>query len=109
MSWYDLVKVPTKDEFIDSFVRLFRLANFPVASWHSGSLQKHTVETESLLFSDLSATVQNIGRAGFIKYAALVGDAWVDLCAENVFDEERKPAIHTEGTWELTDAGASAP
>lgn len=109
VSWHDLVKVPTKDDFLNAFLRLFRLANFPVASWHSGSLQRHTTETESSLFSDLSATIQNIGRAGFIKYAAQVGDAWVDLCAENVFDEVRKPALYTEGMWSLTDAGSIGP
>lgn len=109
VSWYDLVTVPTKDDFLNAFIRLFRLANFPVASWHSGSLQRHTAETESSLFSDMSATVQNIGRAGFIKYAALVGDAWVDLCAENVFDETRKPATYTEGVWQLTDGGSIGP
>lgn len=109
VSLRDLLRVPTKNDIVDRFVGLLRLANFPVASWHSGSLQKHTVETESSLYVDLATLIQNIGYGGFIKLAAQIDDAWVDLCAENVFGEARKPAIYTQGTWRLVDSAGIGP
>ncbi len=105
----DLIKIPTKDEVLEKFVTLLRLANFPVASWHSGSFQKHTVETESSYFEDLHTSIQKIGKAGFIKLAAEIDEAWVDLCAENVFAETRKPAIYTQGAVTVSDTGGIGP
>lgn len=109
ISWNDVIKIPSKDEIVDRFVGLLRLASFPVASWHSGSFQKHTVETESDLLSDVVAYIQQIAKAGFIKYAGDISDVWVDLCAENVFAEARKPAVFTQGTIQITDAGGIGP
>lgn len=109
ISWSDIIKIPSKDDFVDGFVGLLRLASFPLASWHSGSFQKHTVETESGLLSDVVAYIQQIAKAGFIKYAGDVSDAWVDLCAENVFAESRKPAVFTQGTIQIEDTGGIGP
>lgn len=105
----DLITVPSKDDVLDTFVALLRLAGFPVASWQSGSFQRHTVETESELLADISLGIRNLGKAGFIKLAAEIDDAWVDLCAENVFAEARKAAVFTQGTIRITDAASSGP
>lgn len=107
-SWNDLVKIPSAAEFVDKFIALFRLGGFPIASWHDGSLQKHTVESESSLFSDMALAVQKLAKSGFIKYSAEIGDDWVDLCAEG-FDEVRKPAVFTQGKYRVTDAGGIGP
>lgn len=109
MAFSDLIKIPTKDEFVTTFVSLFKLGGFPIASWHSGSLHKHTVETESSIFVDLSTSIQSIAKAGLIKLAGEVADEWVDLCAENVFDEERKGAVYTKGSVTITDAEGVGP
>lgn len=107
--WNDIIKVPTRDEFVDKFVALLRLATFPVASWHSGSFQKHFVETESTMFADLSALIRNVAKGGMIRSAAEIGDEWVDLCAADFFDEVRKPAVYTQGKWRLVDAEGIGP
>lgn len=107
-SFSDLIRVPTKDEMLDTFVALLRLAGFPVAAWQSDSFQRYTTETESDLLSDLSSGIQAVAKAGFIKYAAEVDDAWVDVAAE-WFDETRKPAVFTRGTIRITDAASSGP
>lgn len=109
VSLSDLMKVLSKDDVLTSFISLLRLGGFPVASWHSGSLQRHTAETESALLSDLTEAVKNAAKGGFIKLAAEVDDDWVDLCAENVFAETRKPAVYTQGVVRLTDAASSGP
>lgn len=109
VSLADLLSIPTKDQVIDKFVGLLRLAGFPTASWQSGSFMRHTVETESELYVDLSALIQQVGKAGLIKLAAEVGDSWVDICADNVFDERRKPAVYTRGKATLTDTAGIGP
>lgn len=109
VSLVDLIPVATKEAIIDKFVAILRLAGFPTASWQSGSFLRHTVETESELYVDLSTLIQKVGKAGFIKLAAEIGDEWTDLCAENVFAETRKPAIYTQGTAVLTDTGGIGP
>lgn len=108
IAWSDIVKVATKEQIVDRFIGLLRLAGFPVASWHSGSFQKHTVETEGELFADLSLTAAKIAMTISIKKAVEIGDEWVDLCAE-FFDEERQPAVFTRGQYRLTDVGGVGP
>lgn len=108
-SFNDLIKIPSKDDVLNTFVGLLRLAGFPVSSWHSGSVLRETVESESSYFNDLHTSVQKIGKAGLIKLAAEIDDAWVDLVADNVFAEERKPAIYTQGKATLYDDGGIGP
>jgi hypothetical protein len=105
----DLIPIPTKDEVLTKFVGLLRLAGFPTASWQTTSFMRHTVEEESTLLADVVTTLQKLGKAGFIKLAAEVDDDWVDLGAENFFNETRKPAVFTQGSAKLTDAAASGP
>lgn len=107
-SFSDLLRVPTKDELLDKFVAILRIAGFPTASWDSFSFQRYTTETESDLLSDLAAGIQAVAKGGLIRYAAEVDDAWVDVAAE-WFAETRKPAVFTQGTIRLTDAAASGP
>lgn len=109
VSLTDLLPIPTKDQVLDKFVMLLRLAGFPTASWQTGAFMRHTVETESELYVDLSSLIQKVGRAGLIKLAAEVGDSWVDICADNVFAETRKPAVYTQGKATLTDTAGIGP
>jgi uncharacterized phage protein gp47/JayE len=109
VSLSDLISLPTKEQIIDKFVGILRLAGFPTASWQTTSFMRHTVEGESELYVDLATLIQQIGKGGFIKLAGEVGDSWVDLCAENVFNETRKAAIYTQGKATLTDAAGVGP
>lgn len=105
----DLIAVPTKEQILDKFVAILRLAGFPTASWQSGAFMRHTVETESELFVDISTLIQNVAKGGFIKLAGDIDDSWADLCAENVFGEVRKPAVFTQGKAIVTDAAGVGP
>lgn len=103
VSLSDIIPIPTKEQILDKFVGILRIAGFPTASWQSGAFMRHTVETESELYVDLASLIQKVGKAGLIKLAAEVSDSAVDLCAENVFDETRKPSVFTQGIAKLTD------
>jgi hypothetical protein len=109
VSLTDLLTIPTKEQVLDKFVGLLRLAGFPTASWQTTSFMRHTVETESDLFVDISTLIQKVAKGGLIKLAGDIDDSWVDLCAENVFAEARKAAIFTQGKATLTDAESSGP
>jgi len=109
VSLADLLTIPTKDQVIDKFAGLLRLAGFPVASWQTTSFMRHTVETESDLHVDLATLIQKVAKGGFIKLAVEVGDSWVDLCADNVFAEVRKGAVFTQGRAEIADTAGIGP
>ncbi len=109
VSLSDLLPIPTKDQILDKFVGLLRLAGFPTASWQVGSFMRHTTEGESELYVDLASLIQKVAKGGFIKLAPEIDDSWVDLCAENVFSETRKPAVYTQGKATLTDEGGIGP
>jgi hypothetical protein len=108
-SLFDLLRVPSKDEILDKFIALLRAQDFPVATWHSGSFEKHTVESESSILVDLYELVPIIAAGGYIKLAGAVADEWVDLIGENAFDEDRKPAIYTRGTVSVIDSAGIGP
>ncbi|RYZ63722.1 MAG: hypothetical protein EOP08_10405, partial [Proteobacteria bacterium] len=108
-SLLDLITAPTKAAILEQFIGLLRLAGFPVSSWHSGSLQKHTAETESDLLSELGTAAQKTARAPFIRLAAALGPAWVELNAYEAFDEEVKEALATQGRVTLGDGAEVGP
>lgn len=108
-SLLNLITVPTKTAFLTKFIELLRLAGFPVSSWHSGSLQKHTAETESDMLSELARAVQQIAKAPFIRLAKDLGASWVELNAYEVFDEEPKESLTTQGVVVITDVGGVGP
>lgn len=105
----DLLSRPTVDELVGKFVNFLQLAGFPVASWHSGSMPKHFVETESRILNDLAASITNIAKAQFIRMSKDVSRAWCELCAKEYFDVDVKPAIATQGVVRLVDAGGVGP
>jgi phage-related baseplate assembly protein len=105
----DLLKIPTKTEVLDQLVALARLTGFPTASWHPLSLSRHLFEAESSYLSDLTTLIGNIAKGGLIKLAGEAPAGWLDLCAENVFDEERQAAVKTVGQYTLTDTASTGP
>lgn len=58
------------------------------------------------ILADLTETIAEIAKGGFLRYAT--GD-WLTLLAANVFDLDRKLATSTIGDVVLTDLGAAGP
>lgn len=85
---------------------LLRIVGFPVASWAPSSVPRVLVEVFAEALADLSSTVSNIARGGFLS---LSENEWLTLVADEFFDVQRKPAVFTQGQALLTDAGAVGP
>ncbi|MGZ3477048.1 MAG: baseplate J/gp47 family protein [Polyangiales bacterium] len=85
---------------------LLKLAGFPVASWAPSSVPRVLVEVFSTSLADLSQTVSNIARGGFVSLAE---GEWLTLVASEFFGVERNPALFAEGRATLTDAGSAGP
>jgi phage-related baseplate assembly protein len=102
----DLLRAPSKDEVLDLLVATLRLAGFPVASWQPGSIPRTLTEAESANLADLAQTIRSIAAGGFLEYAEA---GWLDLLADGLYDERRKPSVFTQGTIRLTDAAGAGP
>ena len=92
----------TKDDAFGITLKFLRLAGFPVTSWASSSVPRVLVEVFGQALADLSATVSQIARSGFLSLAE--GD-WLTLVADEFFDVQRKPPVFARGTAVLTDTG----
>jgi hypothetical protein len=67
----------------------------------------HTLtEAESANLADLAQTIRSIAAGGFLEYAE---GGWLDLLADGLYDERRKPSVFTQGTIRLTDAAGAGP
>lgn len=106
MAISDLIKIPTADELAARWQGFLRLGGFPTGSWQPRTLLRFTVESESALLSDVSQAISDIAKSAFTKTAK---GPWLDLVAENVFDDARKPATNTVGEVLLTDVSGVGP
>lgn len=106
IAFADLIKIPTGDAFVGRFAGFLRLAGFPVGAWQPLSFKRFTVETESSLLAELADIIAEIAKGGFVRHAR---GPWLDLVAENVFADARKPALHTTGEIVLTDVAGVGP
>lgn len=101
-----LITVPTTEELIDAFAGFLSLAGFPVASWHTGTVNKHVVEEEASLMSHLSTAIVEVAKMGLLSLAT---GGWLDLLIEEFFDDARIAAVFTQGTVRFTDTGGVGP
>jgi len=92
----------TKDDVVATTLKLLKLAGFPVTSWQPSSVPRALIEVFAQSLADLSTTVSNIARSGFLSLAE---GEWLTLLADELFDVQRKPAVFTEGVATLTDGG----
>lgn len=102
----DLVSAETKAQVLDTLVGLFRLSNFPVASWQPFTIIRHLVEASSSMLSDKATLIASIAKGGLLDLAE---DDWLTLYVKSAYQEDRKPAVATRGYVTLTDANGSGP
>ena len=102
ISLSSLIVPLTKDDVLGTTLKLLKLAGFPVTSWAPSSVPRVLVEVFSQTVSDLSTTVSNLARSGFLSLAS--GD-WLTLLADELFDVQRKPAVFAQGIATLADGG----
>lgn len=102
----DLIKTPTADSWVGRFIGFFQAADFPARAWQPLSFLRWTVESESSLLAEVGAVVAEIAKG---MHARTARGGWLDLLAENLFDDARKPAVHTIGEVLLTDVAGVGP
>jgi hypothetical protein len=104
VTYDDLIQPLTSDAILSDAISVFAAAGFPAAGWTAFDEPFATLEFESRALADLSVLIAAIGRMGITSAAD--GDA-LTLHAKDVFDEDRKPALQTQGAFTLTDASGS--
>ncbi len=96
----------TSEETRDQLVQLATIAGFPATSWQSGSVPRTLFELESIPYSDLSRLIAQIASGGFLDFAE---EGWLDLCAQQLYNLTRQPAVYARGLILLTDAESVGP
>jgi uncharacterized phage protein gp47/JayE len=87
--------VPLKvDDVEAATLSTLQSMGFPVTSWISGSVARTLVRAWSRGISDLSQTVSNIAKGGYLSYAE--GD-WLTLLAKSFWNLTRIKAVATQG------------
>ena len=101
-----LMRPVTPAEVERTILSVARALGFPVTAWQSGGLGLTMVKFTARLYSDATALVANIAAGGFLGESR---NGWLTLLAKNVFDEDRKPAIYTEGLVMFTCVEGAGP
>ena len=96
----------TKDDVVKSILGLLSAARFPVTSWAPSSVPRALIEAFAQGLADLSTTIRNIARGGFLSLAE---DDWLTLVADEFFDVQRRPAVFARGTGTLSDDAGAGP
>ena len=104
VSLTSLVKVPTKDEVLNTLLKLLKLGSFPVDAWQAGTVARELVEKFALLGSDYGRMVSLLAKGGLLELAE---KDWLTMYARSAYGLTRNAAISTEGRVRLTDAGGA--
>lgn len=102
----ELLAGSTTDETLATLVALAAVAGFPAYAWQSGTVPRTFFELESVSYADLTQVIGAIASGGFVDYAE---GPWLTLRAAQGYNVQRQPAVSTQGTIRLTDAGAIGP
>lgn len=90
--------------------------SFPTADWQEGSVPRSLVKGDASALADLDTTVASLAGAAFLGTAEGLDEAddeetasWLDLLAEQRFDESRIQATFAEWTFTLEAASGIGP
>ena len=95
----ELLRIPTVEEAESTLLGLLDTLGFPTTSWQAKSWPRTTVKTVATLYVDVKTSVQAIGSGGILDYSTA---KWLTLKADGDYDNERYPAVSTEGLATLT-------
>ncbi len=106
---YDLLRLPTRDEWKSKITAFLAGSGFPVASWSKVALPRYFVETEAAMKEDQGAVVKRLASTSSIRLAKAEGPEYVEFCASDIYDEVPNPATFTQGICVVEDAGGVGP
>lgn len=102
----DLLVAPTEEEVLDTLLQYLAGFGFNSTAWQPGSAQRQFVSVFAKVIASVGGTVSMVAAFGALLTAT--GNALTKL-ADSHFNEQREPAIKTQGTVRLTNvAGIGA-
>jgi uncharacterized phage protein gp47/JayE len=102
LSFSDLITPDTKAEAWEALLAFLEAEGFSVTDWEDGSVPKTLTEGEANAYADACALIAAIAKGGYIDTAE---GPWLTLLALAFYAVPRQPAVQTQGTFVLTDAG----
>lgn len=104
VTFSQLLTPVTEAEAEELILALLEAVGFPASSWKKFRVPRTFVRLFAQLYADSRTGFTNIVKSRLLGYAT--GDALTYL-ARHFFDEERDPAVATEGVFLLTDDGGA--
>ena len=112
----DLIAARSSETLQTELLAELATEGFPTADWQAGSVPRSLVKGDAAALADLDTTVASLAGAAFLGTAAGLDDAdedeeasWLDLLAEQRFDESRVLATFAEWTLTLAASAAAGP
>ncbi len=102
----DLIDTTTQDEELTDLLAAATAEGFPVTSWQSGSVPRTLLEIDAQTNSAVRTNVSDIARGGFFDLST---EGWLTLLAKSHSNENRIPAVITQGDATLTCASNAGP
>ncbi len=112
----DLVTARTEATLQTELLAKLTAESFPTADWQEGSVPRSLVKGDAAALADLDTTVASLAGAAFLGTAEGLDESddeetasWLDLLAEQRFDESRIQATFAEWTFTLKAASGIGP
>lgn len=112
----DLVAARSETTLQTELLAKLSAEGFPTADWQEGSVPRSLVKGDAAALADLDTTVANLAGAAFLSTAEGLDDAgededasWLDLLAQERFDETRIAATFAAWTLTLTAGSGIGP
>jgi len=112
----DLVAARSETTLQTELLAKLATEGFPTADWQEGSVPRSLVKGDAAALADLDTTVASLANGAFLSTAEGLDDAvedeeasWLDLLAQERFDETRIAATFAEWTLTLTAGSGIGP
>lgn len=105
-----LLTVLTPFQNFQGLVTTLAGVGFPnTTNWTTGTVPSALLQTFGFPLTDLQQSRFNFAAGGLLDYAALAGRPWLELHADQVFDNQAFPAVATVLNETFTDTGNQGP
>lgn len=105
-----LLTVKTPRENLLGMVTKIAALGFPnTTNWTTGTVPFTLLETIGYPLTDIQQSRFNFAAGGLLDYAALAGRPWLELHADQVFNNQAFPAVAAEVDVEFVDAANQGP
>lgn len=105
-----LLTVKTPFQNFQGLVGKLATVGFPnTTNWTTGTVPNTLLQTVSFPFTEIQQDRFNFAAGGLLDYAALASRQWLELHADQVFDNQAFPAVAAEIDEVFTDSANQGP